>query len=162
MRIGIGYDIHRLVKGRPLVMGGIEIPFPKGLEGHSDADVLLHAICDSILGAVGAADIGSCFPDTDPRFKGVSSKELLREVRDIMDNRGFRVGNLDCIVIAEAPRIRPYTDRMAAVISDILRVTGDALSIKGRTGEKVGVIGEGKAIAAHAAVLLVAKQGGGE
>jgi len=157
MRIGLGYDIHRLVKGRPLILGGVEIPFSKGLEGHSDADVLLHAVCDSILGAIGEEDIGSRFPDTDPGYKGISSRELLKEVRDLMDSKGLKVNNLDCIVIAENPKIGPYRDEMIKMTADILQLPPDALSIKGKTGEGLGDVGKGEAIAAQAAVLLVAK-----
>lgn len=157
IRIGIGYDIHRLVKGRPLILGGVEIPFPKGLDGHSDADVLLHAVCDSILGAIGEKDIGSRFPDTDPGYKGISSRKLLKEVRDLMDGKALKVNNLDCVVIAEEPKIGPYRDEMIKITADILRLSPDAVSIKGKTSERLGDVGKGEAIAAHAAVLLVAK-----
>ena len=157
IRIGIGYDIHRLTEGRPLVIGGVEIPFPKGLEGHSDADVLLHAVCDSILGAIGEEDIGTFFPDNDPAFKGVSSREFLPEVTKVMDSKGYSVGNLDCVVIAEEPKIRSYRGKITRSISDILKVPVTAVSIKGKTGEGLGEIGAGRAIAAHAAVLVVPK-----
>lgn len=157
MRIGLGYDIHRLVKGLPLILGGVEIPFPKGLEGHSDADVLLHAVCDSILGAIGEGDIGSRFPDTDPRYKGISSRDLLKEVMVLMESKGLKINNLDCVVVAEEPKISPYRDKMIDTMAGILRLPPDALSIKGKTGEKLGDVGKGAAIVAQAAVLLVAK-----
>ncbi len=157
MRIGIGYDIHRLVKGRPLILGGVEIPFSKGLDGHSDADVLLHAVCDSILGAIGEKDIGARFPDTDPGYKGISSRELLGDVRELMDSKALKVNNLDCVVIAEEPKIGPYRDTMIKMTADILRVSPGDVNIKGKTGEKLGAVGRGEAIAAQAAVLLAAK-----
>ena len=154
MRIGIGYDIHRLVEGRTMVIGGVEIPHVSGPEGHSDGDVLIHAVCDAILGAMAAGDIGQRYPDTDPRYEGIAGAELLEDVRKLMDSNGFRVGNLDCVVIAEEPKISPYRDKIAESISVILLVPREAVSVKGKTAEKIGTIGAGKAIAAHAVVLL--------
>ncbi|RKY42257.1 MAG: 2-C-methyl-D-erythritol 2,4-cyclodiphosphate synthase [Candidatus Makaraimicrobium thalassicum] len=154
MKIGMGYDIHRLGEGRQMVLGGVNIPYPKGPEGHSDGDVLLHAVCDAILGALGKGDIGMRFPDTDPGYKDISSRELLRDVVRLMHNEGFGVHNLDCVVIAEEPKIGPYREKMIRVISDVLKVRGDTVNIKGKTAEKLDVIGEGRAVAAYAVVLL--------
>ncbi|MGB2599092.1 MAG: 2-C-methyl-D-erythritol 2,4-cyclodiphosphate synthase [Candidatus Omnitrophota bacterium] len=158
MRIGIGYDIHRLVEGRPLVLGGVDMPHTKGLEGHSDADVLLHSICDAILGALGEGDIGTRFPDTDPKYKDISSKELLQDVADLMDRDGFFVENLDCVVVAEEPKIAPYRAEMIKSISDVLRISPDLVNVKAKTSEKLGEIGKGEAVAAHAVVLLKEKE----
>ena len=157
MKIGVGYDIHRLVEGRPLVLGGVNVPFPRGLEGHSDADVLLHAICDAILGALGSGDIGMRYPDTDPKYRNISSKELLKDVRDLMDTSGFAVGNLDCVIITEEPKIGPYRESMIGEIGDILQISPGKVNIKAKTAEKIGEIGEGKAIASYAVVLLEEK-----
>jgi len=155
MKIGIGYDIHALAEGRQMILGGMNIPFHMGTEGHSDADVLIHAVCDALLGALGREDIGAMFPDTDPKYKGVDSKGLLADVMDEVNNAGMKVSNLDCIVIAEEPKIGPYREKMKDTIAGILGVSTDSISIKGKTNEKIGEIGAGKAIAAHAAVLLV-------
>ncbi len=157
MRIGIGYDIHRLVEGRPLILGGVNIPFAKGPLGHSDGDVLIHAVCDAILGAIGEEDIGSKFPDTDPEYKDASSCDFLRCVNQIMGEKGFSVHNLDCIVIAEEPRVGPYREEIIDSISSILGVTPNKVNIKAKTSEKMGDIGEGNAIAAQAVVLLAEK-----
>ena len=157
MRIGIGYDIHRLVKDRPMVLGGVGIPGSVGPQGHSDGDVLLHAVCDAILGALGKGDIGMRFPDTAPEYRGISSRELLRDVGDLMDKEGVGIGNLDCVLVAEEPRIGPYREEMISVIGDILKTSPDAVNVKGKTAEKLGVIGEGKAVAAYAVVLLEKK-----
>jgi 2-C-methyl-D-erythritol 2,4-cyclodiphosphate synthase len=158
MRIGIGYDLHRMVELRPMVLGGVVIPFSKGLEGHSDADVLLHAICDAILGALGRGDIGQMFPDTDPKYKDISSKKLLKDVKDLMVSEGYKIGNLDCIVIAEEPRLGPYRDKIKNTIAEILEASPDNVNIKATTTEKTGAIGRSEAIAAHAAVLLEEKE----
>ena len=157
MRIGTGYDIHRLVEGRALVLGGINIPHSKGLEGHSDADVLLHAVCDAILGALGKGDIGMRFPDTDPKYKDISSKELLQDVCSLMSGSGYEIGNLDCVIVAEEPKIGPYRENMTGEISELLRMSPADVNIKATTAEKLGEIGEGKAIASYAAVLLKEK-----
>ncbi|MGB2601860.1 MAG: 2-C-methyl-D-erythritol 2,4-cyclodiphosphate synthase [Candidatus Omnitrophota bacterium] len=154
MRVGIGYDIHRLTEGRPMLLGGVNIPYEKGLLGHSDGDVLLHAVGDAILGALGEEDIGTKFPDDDPRYKNIASSELLREIRYIMDRTGYEVRNLDTVVIAEEPKIRPYRDRIVGSIADILAVPVEYVNVKGKTNEQLGPIGRGEAIAAQAVILL--------
>ena len=154
MRIGFGYDVHPLVEGRKLILGGVEIPFEKGLEGHSDADVLLHAICDGILGALGEGDIGTHFPNTDPRWKGISSLRILEDVASKLPEKFFLVENLDSTVIAENPKIGPYIPRMAEQIARALRIAPEQVNIKATTSENLGFIGEGKGIAAYAVVLL--------
>lgn len=159
MRIGIGYDIHRLVEGRALVLGGVQIDFPKGLEGHSDADVLLHAICDAILGALGKGDIGERFPDTDMRYKGIASSKLLKDVMGLVKTQNFMVQNVDCTVIAENPKIAPYRDKIKGAISEIMELPAELISIKAKTAETLGAVGKGEAIAAYAAVLLEKKEG---
>jgi len=159
IRIGVGYDIHRLVTGRKLILGGVEIPFGKGLEGHSDADVLLHAMSDAILGALGEKDLGSTFPDTDPACKGMPSKVILKAAYDIMSKKGFMIGNLDCVVIAEAPKISVYRKPIAKLVAKILGAGEDVISVKGKTNEGFGDIGKGDAIAVYAVVLLVKKKG---
>ncbi len=158
MRIGIGYDIHKLVPDRPLVLGGVNVPHSAGLEGHSDADALIHSICDAILGALGEGDIGMRFPDTDPKYKDISSKELLRDVKALMEEKGFEVNNLDCVVVAEEPKITPYRGKMIEAISGILQVPPDLVSVKAKTSEGMGEIGRGEAIAAHSIVLLSKKE----
>lgn len=160
MRVGIGYDIHRLVKGRRLILGGVEIPFKKGLIGHSDADVLLHAVMDAILGAAALGDIGQHFPNTDPRYKDVSSIELLREVVRKLEagsrrhEAGSSVLNIDAIVIAEAPKIGPHIQKMRENIAEACGIPVESISIKATTNEGVGAVGRGEAIAAQAVVLL--------
>ncbi len=153
-RVGIGYDIHRLTEGLPLILGGVNIPFSKGLEGHSDADVLIHAICDAILGAIGDSDIGSIFPDTDPALKDISSKKILEDVRARVEAKGLEVGNIDCIVIAEEPKIASYREDIKESISAILKISSDVVNVKGKTNEGFGVIGSGDAIAAQAVVFI--------
>jgi len=153
-RAGIGYDVHRLVEGRPLILGGVTIPFARGLAGHSDADVVCHAITDAILGAAGAGDIGRHFPDTDPRWKGASSIELLRRAAEIVGERGLEVGNVDASVIAERPKLAPFVDAMCANVAHALGIPADRVSIKGKTNEGVGALGRGEAIAVHAIALL--------
>jgi 2-C-methyl-D-erythritol 2,4-cyclodiphosphate synthase len=154
MRVGIGFDIHKLVEGRPLFLGGIEIPFERGLIGHSDADALLHAISDAILGAMGLGDIGTHFPDTDISNKDISSKEILSKVIGIMKSEGFRVVNVDSNVIAEAPKIGPYREEITNEIALLLDVDKGCVGVKGKTMEKLGAIGRGEAIAGEAVVLL--------
>ena len=153
-RAGIGYDLHRLVEGRPLVLGGVTIPFDRGLAGHSDADAICHAITDAILGAAGAGDIGSHFPDTDPTWKGASSVDLLRRAVEVVRARGLGVGNVDVTVIAERPKLGPYIDRMRAAVADAVGVSIDRVSIKGKTNEGLDAIGRGEAIAVHAIALV--------
>ena len=154
MKIGIGYDIHRLVEGRKMVLGGVTIPSSKGPLGHSDGDVLLHAVCDAILGALGKGDIGMMFPDTDVSYEGKSSIEFLEKILLLMDKDGFCLGNLDCTVITESPKIALYSDQIKNVISKTLRSDKNVLNVKGKTSEKLGEIGKGEAIEAHAVVLL--------
>ena len=155
MRVGLGYDIHKLKKGRKLFLGGIEIPYEKGLEGHSDADVLLHAISDALLGAAGLYDIGRHFPDTDMKYKDVSSLVLLKEVMVMVKNKGLSVGNIDSVVIAEDPKISPYVDRMKNAISSALEIDENKINIKATSNEGVDAIGTGQAIAAHAIAALI-------
>ena len=154
-RTGIGFDFHRLVDGRDLVLGGVRVPHAKGLLGHSDADALLHAICDALLGAAALGDIGRHFPDTDPRYKGVSSLELLRATCRLVRGRGYRIVNVDGVVLAEAPRIAPYRDRMVATISEATGVAAEAVNVKATTTEGCGMVGRGEGIGAMATVLLV-------
>ncbi len=154
MRIGFGFDVHPLVKGRRLILGGVEIPYVLGLDGHSDADVLVHALCDSLLGAMGEGDIGRHFPNSDPRYRGISSLCLLEEVREIMTRRSFSLGNLDSTVVAEEPKIAPYLAEMIAKIAQTLRVSPMQINIKATTSEGLGFVGEKKGIVAYAVALL--------
>jgi len=154
MRIGHGYDVHRLVEGRKLIMGGVEIPWESGLLGHSDADVLLHAISDAILGAIGEGDIGRHFPDTDPAFKGADSLELLEHVFSLARSRGYRLGNLDATIIAQRPKMAPHIPAMRANIARVLAVSAEQVNVKATTEEGLGFTGTGEGISAHAVVLL--------
>jgi len=153
-RIGFGYDIHPLIAGRPLMLGGVEIPSPRGLDGHSDADVLLHALCDALLGAAGLPDIGNLFPNTDPAYKGISSLELLRQVQGRVGAAGYSVGNVDLTLIAEAPKIAPHVPQMRALIAECLRIEPARVGIKATTNEGLGALGRGEGIAAHAVAAL--------
>ncbi|HXD72963.1 MAG TPA: 2-C-methyl-D-erythritol 4-phosphate cytidylyltransferase [Vicinamibacterales bacterium] len=153
-RAGFGYDLHRLVEGRPLILGGVTIPFEKGLAGHSDADAICHAITDAILGAAGAGDIGRHFPDSDPKWKGASSIDLLRQAVAIVRTQGLAVGNVDATVILERPRLAPHVDAMRARLAEVLGVSVDRVSIKGKTNEGVGELGRGEAIAVHAIAMV--------
>jgi 2-C-methyl-D-erythritol 4-phosphate cytidylyltransferase/2-C-methyl-D-erythritol 2,4-cyclodiphosphate synthase len=153
-RIGTGYDLHRLVEGRPLVLGGVRIPSPFGAQGHSDADVVCHAATDAILGAAALGDIGQHFPDTDPAWKGVSSVDLLRRAAAVARDARFEVVNLDVVVVLERPRIAPFLDRIRSEVAEALEVTVDRISVKGKTNEGVDAVGRGEAIAAHAVALL--------
>lgn len=153
-RIGMGYDLHRLAAGRRLVLGGVEIPFSKGLVGHSDADVLVHALIDALLGAAGEGDIGGLFPDDDPRFKDADSTGLLKAVMENLRAKRRTVRNADCVIVAEAPRIGPHVVRMKSVLAPLLGIAPDRLGIKAKTNEGTGLIGEGGAIACWAVVLL--------
>jgi 2-C-methyl-D-erythritol 2,4-cyclodiphosphate synthase len=150
MRIGLGYDIHRLIDGRRLFLGGVEIPYIKGLEGYSDADVLLHAICDAILGAMGKEDIGVHFPNNDPKFKGISSLELLHKVAVLAETSHFRIINVDSTLILEEPKILPFKEKMKKTISSVLGIDEDRVNVKATTQEGVGAIGRGEAVAAYA------------
>jgi 2-C-methyl-D-erythritol 2,4-cyclodiphosphate synthase len=154
MRIGIGYDVHKLVPGRRLVLGGVEIPFAKGLLGHSDADVLVHAVCDGLLGAAALGDIGLHFPDTDPKFKDVSSIGLLTATRAMVRAQGFTVGNIDTVVFAETPKIGPYRKQMQANLAAAVEVDPACINIKATTTEGLGFIGRGEGIGAMSVVLL--------
>ena len=156
MRSGIGFDFHRFVEGRPLILGGVHIPYNRGLLGHSDADALVHAACDALLGAAGLGDIGLHFPDTDPRFRGVSSLRLLETCRGLIAERGLVVVNLDAVILAEAPRTAPYRLQMQANIARALDVAADRVNIKATTMEACGAIGRGEGIGAMATVLLAA------
>jgi 2-C-methyl-D-erythritol 2,4-cyclodiphosphate synthase len=157
MRIGFGFDVHPLVKGRRFILGGVEIPYEKGLEGHSDADVLLHAICDGLLGAMGEKDIGHHFPNSNPLYKGISSLRLLEEVAGIMHRGDFILGNLDSTVVAEEPKIAPYIPPMIENIALRLMVSPRQISIKATTAEGLGFVGEKKGVVAYAVVLLESK-----
>jgi 2-C-methyl-D-erythritol 2,4-cyclodiphosphate synthase len=154
MRIGFGYDVHRLTAGRKLILGGVEIPFEMGLAGHSDADVLLHAICDGILGAMGERDIGQHFPDNDARFKDISSLKLLQAVALKIGSLQFAVENVDSTLVAERPRIGEYIPKMTENIAEVLSISAHRVNVKATTSEGLGFAGEGKGIAAYAVVLL--------
>lgn len=154
MRIGEGWDIHQLVSGRDLVIGGVRIPFERGLLGHSDADVLLHAIADALLGAAGLGDIGQHFPDTDPRFKGADSSVLLAEAARLVRQAGYRIGNLDSTVIAQAPKLMPWIPAMRTAIANALGIGVEQVNVKAKTAEQMGPVGQGLAIEARAVVLL--------
>ena len=154
MRIGIGYDVHRLTEGRPLILGGIEIPHRVGLLGHSDADVLIHAIMDAMLGALALGDIGKHFPDTDEKYKGISSIILLQHCQELVSQHGYRIGNLDATIIAQAPKLSPFIMRMRQRIAESLGVGLDQVSIKATTEEKLGFTGAELGISAQAVVLL--------
>ncbi|CAH1906220.1 2-C-methyl-D-erythritol 2,4-cyclodiphosphate synthase [Candidatus Nitrotoga sp. HW29] len=155
MRIGQGFDVHQLVEGRKLIIGGVEIRHDKGLLGHSDADVLLHAICDALLGAAALGDIGRHFSDTDAKFKNIDSRILLREVARMVTNAGFRIGNLDATIIAQAPKMAPHIPRMVENIAADLGVVVNAVNVKATTTEKLGFSGRGEGIAAQAVALLL-------
>ncbi|MHB0985188.1 MAG: 2-C-methyl-D-erythritol 2,4-cyclodiphosphate synthase [Sulfuricella sp.] len=154
MRVGQGFDVHQLVEGRKLIVGGVDIPYERGLFGHSDADVLLHAICDALLGAAGLGDIGRHFPDSDPRYKGIDSRHLLREVMQLLKDKGYGVVNLDATIIAQMPKMAPYTAQMVANIAADLEVAADCVNVKATTTEKLGFAGRGEGIAAQAACLI--------
>lgn len=156
--VGIGYDIHALVEGRRLVIGGVEIPYVRGLSGHSDADVLLHAVCDALLGAAGEQDIGELFPDTDPRYRGIDSRELLRSVAKMLSEKGFSIDNIDTVVIAQEPPLAPFKKQIRQEISRVLNIGEERIGIKAKTNEHLGEIGRKEAIAAYA-VALVSKGG---
>lgn len=154
MRIGTGYDVHCLAAGRKLMIGGVDIPFEKGLLGHSDADVLLHAICDALLGAAGLGDIGRHFPDTAPKYKGISSLMLLEEVRRLLAEAGFRVNNIDATIVAEKPKMASHIPSMVANIASAVRVDRSAINVKATTTEGLGFAGRGEGMAAYAVALI--------
>ncbi|MFA6216916.1 MAG: 2-C-methyl-D-erythritol 2,4-cyclodiphosphate synthase [Candidatus Omnitrophota bacterium] len=155
VKTGIGYDIHRFIKGRRLFLGGVEIPSPKGLLGHSDADVLLHAVCDALLGAASAGDIGEHFPDTDQRYKDISSVELLRRVAVVIKSKKYRINNIDAIVIMEKPKRSNYKKEIQEKISSVLKISADKVSVKAKTHEGLGVIGKGLAVASYCVATIV-------
>lgn len=159
MRIGIGYDVHRLAPGRPLILGGVRIEHDLGLDGHSDADVLVHAVIDAMLGAAALGDIGQHFPDTDAAWKGADSMKLLAHVGALVGEAGYRVGNVDAVVVLQRPKLRPHIDAMRANLAGVLGVEAGQVSVKATTGEKMGFIGREEGAAAHAVCLLVAADG---
>lgn len=157
IRTGIGFDVHAFAENRKLIIGGVEIPFDKGLLGHSDADVLLHAICDAILGALSLGDIGQQFPDTDDKYKNADSKKLLREVYQMIDERGYSISNIDSVLTLQNPKLAPYILQMRKVISEIVKIDIDRISIKATTTEKLGFVGREEGVSAFATVLLFKK-----
>ncbi|GFO58550.1 2-C-methyl-D-erythritol 2,4-cyclodiphosphate synthase [Geomonas limicola] len=158
MRIGHGYDVHRLVAGRKLILGGVDVPYTKGLLGHSDADVLLHALSDAILGAIGEGDIGKHFPDTDPAYKGADSLKLLRHVMALADAKGYRIGNVDVTVVAQRPKLAGYIPQMRVNIARTLSCDEERVNVKATTTEELGFAGRGEGIASYAVALLENKR----
>ncbi|MBN8194302.1 2-C-methyl-D-erythritol 2,4-cyclodiphosphate synthase [Bacillus sp. NTK074B] len=156
-RIGQGFDVHQLVEGRPLIMGGITIPYEKGLLGHSDADVLLHAVADACLGSIAAGDIGKHFPDTDPEFKDADSAKLLQHVWALVKEEGYELGNIDCTIIAQKPKMAPYIDEMRQSIATLLEADIAEVNVKATTSEKLGFTGRGEGIAAQTTILIKKK-----
>lgn len=154
MRIGTGYDVHRLTEDRLLILGGVTIPYEKGLLGHSDADVLVHAIMDALLGAAALGDIGKHFPDSDPEYKGISSMKLLSHVRELLEQNGYLVGNIDSTIVAQAPKLAPFLPQMIANIAEVLGIDASQVSVKATTEERLGFTGSGEGIAAQAVCLL--------
>ncbi len=154
IRVGLGYDVHALIENRKLILGGVDVPYSQGLLGHSDADVLLHAIMDAILGALALGDIGKHFPDTDERYRGISSLELLKHVNRLLEERGYKVYNLDSTVVAERPKLAPYIESMRQTIGDALETDMEFISVKATTTEKLGFTGRGEGISAYAIVSL--------
>ena len=155
IRIGHGYDVHRLTENRDLIIGGVKIPYEKGLLGHSDADVLVHAFLDAALGALGEGDIGKHFPDTDDRFKGINSMLLAENVASLLKSKSYEVGNIDATVVAQRPKLSPYIEEMRANIAKVFNVTPDRVNIKATTEEKLGFTGSGEGISAHAVCLII-------
>ena len=154
MRIGHGYDVHRLAENRRLILGGVEIPYEKGLLGHSDADVALHALCDALLGAAALGDIGKHFPDTDMKYKGISSMILTKEVSNLVKNAGYRLSNADITIVCQRPKIAPYIEKMRKNVADVLEVDISKINVKATTTEKLGFEGRGEGISSTAVVLL--------
>ena len=154
MRVGFGYDIHPLGIGRQLILGGVEIPHTQGLEGHSDADALVHAVCDALLGAMGEGDMGSLYPSSDPRFKNISSLSLLEDIARVLEKKGFRLVNLDTVLIAQAPRLGPHIASMQTRLAGVLKVSREDVNVKVKSGEGLDAIGKEQAIAAHAVCLI--------
>ena len=155
VRIGNGYDVHRLTEGRRLVLGGVDIAYGKGLDGHSDADVLVHAMMDALLGAAALGDIGKHFPDTDERYRGISSMQLLAHVEQLLRDRGYRIGNIDSIVAAQQPKLAPYMEKMRQNVAECLRLPFDRVSVKATTTERLGFEGRGEGIASYAVCTLM-------
>lgn len=156
MRVGLGYDIHPLGKGRKLILGGIDVPHTQGLIGHSDADALVHAVCDAMLGAMGEGDLGKHYPSSDPRYKNISSLILLEEVNGLLAKRGYRLVNLDTVIIAQAPRLGPHLDAMRARLAEVLKLDREAVNVKVKSGEGIDAVGREEAIAAQAVCLIEA------
>jgi len=156
-RTGLGFDVHQFAEGRKLIVGGVEIPYEKGLLGHSDADVLLHAVCDALLGALALGDIGMHFPDTDPKYKDADSKKLLENVYALVLDRGFEIGNVDCMLLMQKPKIAPYVCEMRKIIAGILNTEIENVSVKATTTEKLGFVGREEGAAAYTTVLLIKK-----
>jgi 2-C-methyl-D-erythritol 2,4-cyclodiphosphate synthase len=154
IRVGLGHDSHRLVPGKPLILGGVTVPFEYGLDGHSDADVLLHALTDALLGAAGLGDIGEWFPNTDDRWKGANSRIFIEESLRAIRERGWCVGNVDCTISAERPKLSPFKSEIAQCVAELLEIERSAVNVKAKTGEKVGPVGRGEAMTADAVVLL--------
>ncbi len=159
MRIGHGIDAHRLVAGRPLVLGGVEVPFERGLEGHSDGDALLHAVASALIGALGEGDLGRHFPSSDPELAGIASTEILARVAALVRERGYVLANLDATIVAQAPRLSAHLDKMRAVIADVLGVSADRVNVKVTSTDRLGAIGRSEGIAAQAVALLVEADG---
>ena len=157
IRIGHGYDVHKLVEGRKLFLGGVEIPNDKGLLGHSDADVLLHAICDALLGAAALGDIGKHFPDNDNAYKDIDSKILLKRTVELLSDKGYKIGNIDATVVAQAPKLKPYIEKMRETIACICEVSADEINVKATTEENLGFTGRKEGISAHAVALIERK-----
>lgn len=154
MRVGMGYDVHKLTEGRRLIIGGVEIPYEKGLLGHSDADVLIHAVMDALLGAAALGDIGSHFPDSDPAYKGISSILLLKKVGELLKNQGYSIGNIDAVVIAQKPKMAPYISLMRKNMADALGIAVECISVKATTEEGLGFTGKGEGISSQAICLI--------
>lgn len=154
MRVGIGYDVHKMVEGRALVLGGVNIPFEKGLLGHSDADVLAHAVMDALLGAAGEGDIGKLFPDSDMKYRGISSLILLSKVKELLDEKGFEILNVDSVIVAQEPRMSPHTGKMSLNLAETLGIDAGRVNVKATTTEGLGFTGAGEGIAAYAAAML--------
>ena len=155
MRIGHGYDVHRLVEERKLILGGVDIPYEKGLLGHSDADVLLHAIMDALLGAAAMGDIGKLFPDSDPQYKGIDSRKLLKHVVDIVNNKGYTISNIDCTIAMQRPKLRPHIDTMRERLAEVVGIDIDRISVKATTTERLGFEGREEGVSATAVTLLI-------
>ncbi len=158
IKVGIGFDIHRLVEGRRLVLGGVEIPHEKGLLGHSDADVLIHAVCDALLGAMGDKDIGEHFPDTDPKFQDISSVELLKTVLQLVQEKKYRIGNIDTVIVAQTPSLSPFKNQIKRNLAQILGIGQDEVNVKAKTNEGLDAIGKAEGMACYAVATLIREE----